>query len=285
MKNKKTVIVLVFLITILAIVATSFGIFTNDIKGLEKITSVNGQEIELYGKGIYHNMSSDVAVQGIGQDYVTLFIGIPALIISLLISIKGSIKGKYILSGVLFYLFINYLFYTIMAMYNELFLIYVSLMGLTFFALATVLFSFDIPKLPDKFKHKVPNKLTGIFLIINTLMIAMLWFQVVIPPLVDGTIIPEQVQHYTTLIVQGMDLGLLLPLAFVSGIFFIKKKTIGYLMGPVYIVFLSFQMTALLGKIIAMSLVGVSAGPALIVIPSLLLISIVSATLTIKSIK
>jgi hypothetical protein len=172
-----------------------------------------------------------------------------------------------------------------MGMYNELFIVYFSLMGLTFFALATVLFSFDLSKLPKNFTEKVPKKLTGVFLIINTIMIALLWLQVIIPPLVEGTIIPEQVQHYTTLIVQGMDLWLLLPLAFVSGIFFIKKKTLGFLLAPVYIVFLSFQMTALLGKIIAMSLIGVSAGPALIIIPTLLIISITSATLTLKSVK
>jgi len=285
MKNMKSIVILVFLISILAIIATSFGILTNDERGIDKITSVHGKVVELHGNGIYHNMSWDVAVQGIGQDYVTLFIGIPALLLGLFSTLKGSLKGKIFLSGVIFYLFINYLFYTIMAMYNELFIVYFSLMGLTFFALATLLFSFDLKSLPRKFTHKVPNKLTGIFLIVNTIMIAMLWFQVIIPPLVDGSIIPEQVQHYTTLIVQGMDLGLLLPLAFVSGIFFIQKKTLGFLLAPIYVVFLSFQMTALLGKIIAMSIVGVSAGPALIVIPTLLIVSITSSVLTLKSVK
>jgi hypothetical protein len=230
-------------------------------------------------------MSWDVAVQGIGQDYVTLFIGIPALLLGLYLTLKGSVKGKIFFAGVIFYIFVNYLFYTIMGMYNELFIIYFSLMGLTFFALAIVLFSFDLSKLPKNFTEKVPNKLTGIFLIVNTIMIALLWLQVIIPPLVDGTIIPEQVQHYTTLIVQGMDLGLLLPLAFVSGLFFIKKKTLGFLLAPIYIVFLSFQMTALLGKIIAMSMIGVSAGPALIVIPTLLIVLITSSVLTLKTVK
>jgi hypothetical protein len=44
-------------------------------------------------------------------------------------------------------------------------------------------------------------------------------------------------------------------------------------------------MTALLGKIIAMSMIGVSAGPALIVIPTLLIVLITSSVLTLKTVK
>lgn len=37
-------------------------------------------------------------------------------------------------------------------------------------------------------------------------MIGSLWLGVVVPPLVDGSIYPKELQHYTTLVVQGFDL-------------------------------------------------------------------------------
>jgi hypothetical protein len=43
-EEQESVVVLVVLISILAIVATSFGIFTNDERGIDKITSVHGQK-------------------------------------------------------------------------------------------------------------------------------------------------------------------------------------------------------------------------------------------------
>jgi len=285
MKNKRVLTILIILITILVAIATSVGIFSDEEKGLKEFTSVHGEKIELYGKGIYHNMSADVAVQGIAQDYLTLFAGIPLLLIGLYMTLKGSLKGKFFLAGVLSYLFVNYLFYSIMAMYNYLFPVYISLMGLTFFALSTTLFSFDMQALPGHFSKRTPNRLTGGFLIVNSLLIGMLWLQTVLTPLMDGTIIPPEVEHYTTLIVQGMDLGLLLPLSFVSGLFFLLKRKIGYLMAPVYIVFLSVQMAALVSKIIGMKMAGVAVGPSIVIIPTIMAIAICCAFLTLKSVK
>ena len=224
MKNKRTITILVILMIIMSFIASSTGIFSNTEKGLKEFTSIHGQVIELYGKGIYHNMSADVAIQGIGQDYITLFLGIPLLIIGLYFTRKDSLKGKFFLAGVTGYFLVTYLFYTIMGMYNELYLVYVSLIGLSFFSLSNLLFTIPFNNLEEKFNKKTPNKLAGIFLIVNALLIALLWLQVVVPPLLDGTIIPQDVQHFTTLIVQGMDLGLLLPLSVVSGLFFLKKK-------------------------------------------------------------
>jgi hypothetical protein len=128
-------------------------------------------------------------------------------------------------------------------------------------------------------------KLSGGFLILNTLAIAILWLGVVVPPLIDGTVIPKQTEHYTTLIVQGLDLGLLLPLAIVSAVLFIQKKPMGYLLAPVYLVFLSILMTALLAKIIAMGLMGQNIIPVIFIIPTILLAAIVCTVLILKSIQ
>jgi hypothetical protein len=47
--------------------------------------SIRGENITIYGKGIYQHMAADVAIQGIAQDYVTLFMGVPHPIFSLYI--------------------------------------------------------------------------------------------------------------------------------------------------------------------------------------------------------
>ena len=94
MKNEKLIGTLITIISILAILATLTGILSSDGLGAYKITTFRGENIELYGKGLYRDMSSDVAIQGIAQDYITLFFAVPALIISFLFARKGSIRGK-----------------------------------------------------------------------------------------------------------------------------------------------------------------------------------------------
>ncbi len=284
MKQKNTISIIVMLIALVSAVTTSFGIFSAQGEGAYSYESIRGQVVDIYGKGVYQHMSADVAIQGIAQDFVTLFIGIPLLLVALIGFRRKSIRAHFLLSGILGYFLVTFLFYTAMAMYNFMFLGYVLLLGLSFFGLFLSLWSFDILRVPEFFSHKAPCKFTGWFLIVNSILIGFLWLSMVIPPLIDGTIFPVELQHYTTLIVQGFDLGLLLPLSFVAGFLLLNKKPAGLLFGTVYIVFLSLLMTALTAKIIAMAINGVNVIPVIFIIPTINIITIVCAWLMIRHI-
>lgn len=80
MQNRKTISILVFIIVLLSLSATLTGILSGVGAGSceYQFESIHGQKVTIYGKGLYQHMSSDVAIQGIAQDYVTLFIGVPA---------------------------------------------------------------------------------------------------------------------------------------------------------------------------------------------------------------
>lgn len=284
MRQKNIITILVIIIVCLSGITTSFGIFSHNGPGNYNYESIRGDDVKIYGLGIYRHMSADVAIQGIAQDYISLFVGIPLLLISLYGFRKGSLRSQFILAGTLGYFFVTFLFYTAMAMYNQLFLLYVTLLSLSFFALLTCLLRFDISTLTNNFSFKTPNKFVGGFLIANSILIAFLWLSIIVPPLVNGSLYPSALEHYTTLIVQGMDLGLLLPLAFISGLLFIKMKPVGYLAGTTYIIFLSILMTALTAKIVAMALNDVNVVPAIFIIPLINLITIFCAVLLIKNI-
>lgn len=284
MKNTKTITTLVLLTALLAAIAAAAGVFTTQGSGSFEFKTIHDQMVTIYGKGLYQYMSADVAIQGIAQDYITLFLAIPLLLLSLFWARKGSLKGRFILAGTIGYIFLTYLFYMNMAMYNSLFLVYVSLTGLTFFALVLTLLSININQLPQVFNKPLPTKFIGGFLIFNASCIALLWMSVVVPPLIDKTIVPLSVQHYTTLTVQAFDLSLFLPISFVSGLLLIRKHKFGFLMAPVYLVFLSLLMTALIAKIVAMALAGVNVVPAIVIIPCIAFVSIGCGFILIRNI-
>lgn len=285
MQNKKIITMLVVLITIFALAATLTGINSSGGTGKYEYKSIRGQTVTIYGQGLYRHMSADVAIQGIAQDYVTLFIAIPFLLFALFRYRIQSLAGKYLLAGVLNYLFLTYLFYMNMAMYNSMFLVYVALTGLTFFALVLTLLSFETDRLPKIFSEKTPVKFIGGFLIFNAILIALLWLGVVVPPLLDTTIVPLAVQHYTTLNVQAFDLSLFLPMSFVAGLLLIRKNKFGYLIAPVYLVFLSLLMLALIAKLIAMAMEGVNVIPAIFFIPAIALVAVICSILSLLNIK
>lgn len=276
--------ILIGIIALVAFICTSIGIFSGGGPGPYYYTSIRNNTVTIFGKGVYQHMSAEVAPQGIAQDYITLFIGIPLLMVSFWVSRRGFVRGKFILAGVLAYFMVTYLFYLVMAMYNFLFLGYVVLLGLSFFAFLMVLSSFELSQLPSLIGDKTPVKAIGGFLIFVSLSIAFLWLSIVIPPILNGTLIPKEVEHYTTLIVQGLDLAILLPSAFIIGNLFRSRKSLGLLLAPVYFIFLSMLMTALTAKVIAMWSLGYNVVPVIFIIPSFNLITIICAIIILKNI-
>lgn len=188
------------------------------------------------------------------------------------------------MAGTFVYFLVTFMFYTAMGMYNIMFLGYVALFGLSFFALFLSLFSFELSEIPTLFLPKAPANLVGIFLMVNAVLITLMWLGEVVPPLLDGSIYPAGLDHYTTLIVQGFDPGLLLPISFVVGLLLQRKKATGYLFGTTYILFLSLLMTALTAKIIAMGITGVNIIPAVIIIPGINTFAIVCAILMLRNV-
>lgn len=281
-KNLKTVSWLVAAIVPLAVVATLAGIFSSGGPGSFQYESIRGEWIQIYGEGIYRHMSTLVAPQGIAQDVVTLLIALPVLLGSLYYARRGSQRARFVLAGVLGYLLVTYLIYLTMATYNELFLVYVALLCCCFFAFLWMVLDFSVESLPYRFGPETPVRFAGGFLMVNASLIGFLWLSVVLPPLLSGQIIPNEVEHYTTLIVQGLDLSLLLPAGFLSGLFLRRRQPAGYLFGPIYLLFLCFMMTALLAKIIAMGWLGQPIFPAVVVIPVLLLFSLACSWLVLK---
>lgn len=260
---------LVSIVACFAAIASGFGIFYRSGTGPFEHESIRGQVITTHGNGLYQHMSAEVAPQGIAQDVVTLFVGIPLLLLGLRWANTGSLRGRFLLAGVAGYFFVTYLFYLVMAMYNAMFLAYVILCSCSFFALALLLLGFDVAALPQMFGRNMPRPAAGVFLMMSAGLIALLWLSIVVPPLFTGLIIPPEVEHYTTLVVQGLDLSLLLPLSFLSGWLFLKGIPLGFLLAPIYLVFLALLMMALTAKVVAMGVLGYSVMPAIIIIPIL----------------
>ena len=171
--------------------------------------------------------------------------------------------------------------YLAMAMYNELFLLWVLLVLLSSQAFIRLMLVVPAAKFVAQTSH-ARRRYVGAFLIVNGCLIALLWLGVVLPPLLDGTLYPAGLSHFTTMIVQGFDLGLFLPPSLIAGWAYLKNKPHGELLAPVYSVFLSLQMTALLAKIGWMQAIGIDGGPALAIIPLLLLGATVAAVLALQ---
>lgn len=283
-KYKKSINIIVILIALLSIIACFAGLFSGGGPGEYEFKSINNEVIKIYGTGLYKNDSVSVAAQGIAADFITLVMGIPLLLISLLFANKNSLRGRLLLTGTIGYFLYTYMSYTFLWMYNKFFILYVVLMSLSLYGFILSMMSFEVERISSNFKKSLPVKFLGGFQLFIAFAIAMLWLGKIAPSILQDAV-PVGLEHYTTLVIQGMDLGIIVPTAVVSGILIIKRKPFGYLLSSVIILKGITMLTAISAMMINMAMHSVKMSIVeVIVFPMFTLLAVVSLIVLMKNI-
>jgi len=275
---------LVILIIIFGSIASIYGFFSNNIVFENKtFQTINGETVTLYGKGLYYNDSISMVPQARAQDIVTLIIGIPLLIISLILLNKNSLKGRLLLTGTVGYFLYTYASYSFFLSYNKFFLLYVALMSLSFFCFIINFTSNELKNLDIHFKQKFPKKYIGIFTIIVGVFICFLWLGMIIPSIDKA---PAVLEQYTTLVIQALDLGFIFPVSILSGVLLLLNKSLGYLLAPVVIVKGATLLLAVAMMAVFQVLSGVNISIVeMIMFPLFAIICIINLGIILKNIK
>ena len=197
------------------------------------ISSVSG----LFIKSVYSRETANWAVQGAGQDIMNLLL-IPLLLISAY-RIKTKVKTSLFLwLGCMFYLLYSFVIYSFAIHFNALFLVYCTNLGLSVYAIITVLFQTDLAEIKSRFDEKKSYLTASAFLICMALLFAMLWLKEIIPALLGG-IVPATILESGIPVnpVHVLDLAIFLPAFFVSAFLLYKKHPAGYLFVPSLLMF------------------------------------------------
>jgi hypothetical protein len=272
-KVSRVPIVLSIMVATLAILAAGLGVFWQGEGQKSEFLTLRGETVTIQGHGLYQYETVSIAAQAIAQDVVTLLVGIPLLVVSMILFKKGSLQGKLLLSGTLAYFLYTYASFAFGAAYNILFLVYVSLFSLSLFAFIFALMEIDIPTLPKQFSSGLPRRTIAIFLFVVGSFLLLAWLGRIVPALLENQP-PLGLESYTTLIIQALDLGLVMPIAFLSGILLWKKSAWGYLLSAIVLIKGVTLALAVSAMAVNMILAGVqvSAGE-LIMFPSIAIVS------------
>lgn len=256
---KKKINTLVIGIVVLSLISSIGGLFWKTTNEEEHIViqNVHGEEVILQGgNGLYKYDSISAVAQGKASDWVTMILALPCLLFSLYGFNQNRFRSRLFLCGTLGYFLYTYMSYTFLWTYNSFFLVYVLLMSLSFFALIAGLCTFPINEVPKHYKERFPTKLLGLYQILGAVLIGLLWMGQIIPTFYGRT--PSILEHYTTLVIQGMDLGFIAPMAILSGILLIQRNKIGFLLSPIMIFKSITMLLCICAMMINMILVGVT---------------------------
>ena len=200
------------LILILATIATFFGIF----------------------KSYLYNDNDFVRTAWLANDWITLLIVIPAFLATLLVANKQGIKSELVWLGLLNYFLYNYAFYLFGAVFNSMFLLYVSICFLSFFSMLGFFSNLEVGKI--NFDAKTTNWITA-FLLLLSVMLCLIEIPPCIQFISNGKIPELNLKTgLHTNIVYALDLTFIVPCMVIASVLNFRKNIWGGVISVIMLV-------------------------------------------------
>jgi hypothetical protein len=106
-------------------------------------------------------------------------------------------------------------------------------MSLSLFSFIICFAANELKEVKNHFGNNFPKKYIGVFNIFTGISICLLWLGTIISSFGKA---PDMLEHYSTLVIQGLDLGFIVPVAILSGVLLMKNSSLGYLLTSVVII-------------------------------------------------
>ena len=181
-----------------------------------------------------------------GTDVVILFVALPTLIVSMILTRRGSQRAKVTWAGALTYILYNAIIFAFATAFNPLFLICVAMLSLAVWSLVVLLTQINVDTIRVHFAEKTPVRFFAGYLAIISLLFLITWLKQIVPAMIApaaptflaGTIMLTSPVHV-------LDLGFLLPLGFVGAVWLWQKKSWGYLLAGLLITMMTIETTSI----------------------------------------
>ncbi len=268
-------------IVVLTLVAVLAGLWPGEGTSFP-LTSFRGEEVTINARGFYYWDTVSMAAQMQANDLIMLVVGLPLLAMSFWLALRGSLRGRLLMSGTLGFVLYTYITMCFGANYNPLFLVYVALFALSLYALILSMMSFDLATLPAHFSNRLPRRWIAGVLFFAAAFLTLAWLGRIAPTITQAQLPP--LENTTSLFIQAMDLAIVAPLCVLSGVLLLKRSAWGYLLGSVALMKFVTLGLAVTTMGLNMARVGVSVSAVeLVVFPALTLLNLVMAVLLLKN--
>ena len=140
--------------------------------------------------------------------------------------------------GIVLYITYTFVIYCFAIHFNNLFVVYCLCLGLSFYSLVYFLFTLNSERKKAGFENKTAFHFIGFYFIIISMLFYFLWLSEIIPAIFQNTVPGSVVEAgLFTNAVHVIDLSVILPAIFITGVLLLKRKPIGIFLTPVLLTF------------------------------------------------
>ena len=169
--------------------------------------------------------TDDLRQAFVPNDAVNLIIGLPILLGSMWLTMRGRLVGLLCWPGALFFVLYNYLAYVFAMPLNWMFLLHLALVMLSLYTLVSLVTSIDGKTIQQRLTNAVPERAAGGILAGLGLLFFVRVIGVIVTALTGGTFLPE------TELAANISDFLITPAWMIGGILLWRRKEFGYVCG------------------------------------------------------
>ena len=200
---------------------------------LVTITSLSG----IFLERTYSRETKAWAVQAIGLDYANLIVVILLLVSTYYVS-KNSLRAYLVWLGAYIYIIYAFAIYAFAVHFNFLFLIYIIILGVSFYTLVGGLRAVDTKNLSASFLLNTKSKIVSALLMIIGILFGLLWLSEIVPSLLSNEIPPSLVETGLWVNpVHVLDLAFILPGMIITSVLLGRRNMLGFLLAVPLMVF------------------------------------------------
>jgi len=211
-------------VALLAGIAAALGTFARGDGSFATVTSARGEVYEVATTGVYADNALQLVAEGVGWDVFTLLVAAPALLIAAVGVWRGSSRAALIATGVLGYFLYLHLEYSVTWAFGPLFPLFVTLFALSLTGLIGFGALLAAEGIGLRFSDRFPRRSWAALSIGMSGLLTVMWAGRIAEAL--GSDVP-QLHGETTMTIQALDLGLVVPVSVVIAVAALRRHPAG----------------------------------------------------------
>jgi len=233
--NHRAMAAFAVMVALLAAVAAGLGVFARGDGSYETVTSVRGVTYAMTTDGVYAYNAQRVVSEGVGWDIFTLFVAVPVMLAAAAFVAGGSFRGRLFALGLFGYFFYQYLEYAMTWAFGPLFPMFILIFGASVVGLVWLGASVAGDRIADGFGEHFPGRPFAVVSILMAVLLVVMWTGRIAAGLA-GDLETAGLHGETTLVVQALDLGAVVPTALLISALAWRRTAVGYVLASVYAV-------------------------------------------------
>lgn len=237
-------------IALVAGIAAALGVLARGDGAVETVTNARGVVYEMVTTGVYAYNAQRVVAEGIGWDLFTLLMAAPALVVAAFLVARGSFRGRLFALGLLGYFFYQYLEYAVTWAFGPLFLLFVAIYAASLAGMVWIGISLAHDGVEGRFNERFPRRSWAVLNVTMAALLTMLWLQRIAAAL-GGDLAAGGLTSETTMTVQALDLGLVVPTSVFIAVLASRRSAAGYVLAAAYAVTFVAMASAIVGMLLS----------------------------------